>query len=119
MRPQDLNTYTYDMLVTDAWPPGDPVRAEREWLAGIALNTEERRWLAMLDEALIHDVVYGDCLPELYDDDPAQPLDHWWWHLGAIRCGSYPIELLAPELRAVVIDAGAIEDETGTRNPAL
>lgn len=100
MRPQDLNTYTYDILVTDAWPPGDPVRAEREWLAGIALNAEERRWLAMLDEALIHDIVDGYCLLELYDDDPAQPLDHWWWHLDAIGHGRYPLDQLPLELRA-------------------
>ncbi len=34
-------------------------------------------------------------------DNPAHPLNQWWWHLGKLRAGTYPAHLLPPHLREI------------------
>ncbi len=34
-------------------------------------------------------------------DDPAQPLEKWWWHLNKIAKGEYPIDKLPEHLREI------------------
>ena len=58
-----------------------------------------------LDEIVIDEVLRADDVSEfLLMDDPAQPLEKWWWHLGAIRRREYPVELLPEHLRAVYLE---------------
>ncbi len=42
--------------------------------------------------------------PALIEDDTAQPRSDWWWHLGKLRAGTYPAELLPPHLRVVYME---------------
>lgn len=81
-------------LTDYAVPYGDGAewRAVRERARNHQTHPQD---LAMLDM-----VVSGVALwPGLLDDDPARPPADWWWHLGAIRAGTYPADLLPPHLR--------------------
>lgn len=78
---------------------GHEYRAVRERAAATALDAAGLATLADLDAlALEHVREAGadEIWPALLEDDAAEPLAHWWWHLGAIRAGTYP-ELLLPE----------------------
>ena len=48
-------------------------------------------------------VIYAGSLvnPALLDDPHDRPLPQWWWHLGKLRAGTYPAELLPPHLQAM------------------
>ncbi len=35
------------------------------------------------------------------EDDPAQPLEKWWWHLNRIARGEFPTEKLHEHLREI------------------
>lgn len=97
-RPDDLTEYA--VLVAEISPTGGWVRELRELLAAQALDTAQRAELDALDAILIEALREGDIEAALLDDDAAAPLAHWWWHLGAIRAGSYPEALLPETLRA-------------------
>jgi hypothetical protein len=67
-----------------------------------ALSQEVRE----LDEIVIEATQVNDYInPGLLEDDPRQPLAHWWWHLGKLRNRTYPASLLPEHLRAVYLDA--------------
>ena len=67
-----------------------------------ALSQEVRE----LDEIVIEATQVNDYInPGLLEDDPRQPLTHWWWHLGKLRNRTYPASLLPEHLRAVYLDA--------------
>lgn len=104
---QSLRTRTYNVWVMDAVPVGTEARSEREWLAGLILSEAERADCGDLDGILIEEAMAGAVMPEVLADDPAQPLDRWWWHLGLIRARAYPAELLPETLRAVYLEFGA------------
>ena len=75
------------------------LRPARDHLAD---RKEEANEIAALDEIVIDEVLRADDVSEfLLMDDPAQPLEKWWWHLGAIRRREYPAELLPEYLRVV------------------
>ncbi len=62
-----------------------------------------------IDEVVIEAAVVNDYVADyLLKDDNAQPLPHWWWHLGKIRDKSYPAELLPAHLQAVYGEGGAV-----------
>jgi hypothetical protein len=89
---------------------GNEYRKVREDVAALRLGEDALADVSHLDElALDHvaDADDQDVWPGLLEDDPAQPLDHWWWHLGAIRDGTFPVELLPEPLRAVIAEARA------------
>ncbi len=92
----------HERWVLDAWPPGSPVRESRDGLADKALSADETAQLAELDVILLEAATSGEVLDELLEDDSAQPLERWWWHLGAIRAGTFPPEHLPAPLRAVM-----------------
>ena len=55
-----------------------------------------------LDAILLEAVREGDVLDELLVDDLGKPVEQWWWHLGAIRAGTFPLKHLPAPLRAVL-----------------
>ena len=76
----------------------------RTQVAQIPMNPEQRQRVAQLDVYLIEAVTDQDDhqVPEDFlQDDPAHPLPQWWWHLGKLRAGTYPAELLPPHLQAM------------------
>jgi hypothetical protein len=104
---QPLRTRTYNVWVMDAAPVGAEARTEREWLSGLMLSDQERADRDELDGILIEQTLAGEVLPEVLADLPARPLDHWWWHLGAIHDRSYPADLLPAPLRAIYLERSA------------
>ena len=82
--------------------PGPECRSARDKVASFDLSANQEQELAKLDAMLIDWVVGEDddaVWWELIEDDAAKPIAQWWWHLGAIRAGTYPIDLLPPHLR--------------------
>lgn len=101
MDPKRLTqSITYYRLVVDALPIGDPVRQTRDGLVGVSVPEADAQAITTLDEYLLSEAVGGEVLPEVLQDDQAQPLDHWWWHLGALRGGTYPVHLLPEHLQS-------------------
>jgi len=84
----------------DEWiVPG--LRQQREALAQFLLNPAQISRLRELDSYVVDAVTDPDNVTvpeELLTDDSAQPLSHWWWHLGQLRAGDYPAELLPEHL---------------------
>ena len=63
-----------------------------------------------IDANLLGDVVGcrpGDFQETLLIDNTHQPLDKWWWHLGQMREGRYPIATLPRHLRDAYAEAAA------------
>ena len=78
------------------------------------LSTEYREEVREADKLLLEAAV---CLDinllwlELLDDDSGQPLSHWWWHLGALRADTYPLEQLPDYLVPIYHEAAAERDD--------
>lgn len=94
----------YSELVRFALDSGSApgLRARREDLENARLTADQLKKLASLDGEAIADVLevpYIDA--DLIQDDSAQPLVKWWWHLGKIRNKTYPAELLPDHLKAI------------------
>jgi len=85
---------------------------------GVAPGLREQRQRAdqqLLDESQLAALRYADEFlldilteqaemdfpVELLRDNPDYPLAHWWWHLGKLRAGTYPVHLLPPYLREI------------------
>lgn len=78
-------------------------KAIREKLFGEVLTQGQHDLADYLDaEALEYATELAFVESDLLKDDPAQPLEKWWWHLGAIRNRSYPLDLLPAHLREAV-----------------
>ena len=72
----------------------------REALFAEGLTQSQRTLLDELDAEALEYVTELDFVEsDLLYDDPAQPLVKWWWHLGAIRHGTYPLDVLPAPLR--------------------
>ncbi|MGZ8217594.1 hypothetical protein [Methylomagnum sp.] len=79
---------------------GLSLRQEREKLAALDLSAGERAELAEIDAGALEFLMDLDYVaPYLLADDPTQPLEYWWWHLGKLRAGHYPAEYLPEHLR--------------------
>ncbi len=94
----------YRELVEYGLPVGEipGFAEEREAVANIALDGEARQELAFLDECAVEMLRTADFIDACWlKDDPAYPLSQWWWHLGKLRAGTYPAELLPPQLQAM------------------
>jgi len=75
---------------------GVGLRQVREKLA----QTAAIEGLMELDVFALDSIVVNDYVNiALLQDDPAQPMQKWWWHLGKIRRGEYPVDLLPDSLR--------------------
>ncbi len=82
---------------------GPTLRAAREQVSTLDLSPVEQDELADIDAAAIDFIRSRDELaPYLLQDDPSQPLEKWWWHLGRIRQGTYPADRLPESLRLVL-----------------
>ena len=94
----------YHELVHYALPFGEGpgLSAIRDKLDHLDLTPEEIQEVAELDEIVIEELGYRDWIDDyVLRDDSAQPLSHWWWHLGKLRADAYPAELLPPHLREI------------------
>ena len=92
---------TVRYAMADGSGPG--FKKMREKLATDPLSDAQRALLGELDAEALEDIIELDFVePDLLEDDPAQPLEKWWWHLGAIRDRTYPSNLLPAHLRDAV-----------------
>lgn len=81
---------------------GVVLRPIRQDISELSLSLEEMTQLKLCDQDVIISVMELDEIADyLIDDAKTQPLASWWWHLGKIRAGTYPADLLPPHLRAV------------------
>ena len=91
------------MYGMDFWTvPG--IREQRDAIIRRDLERRQQTKLDRLDARLIDAVIDTDddeVPDDLLQDDPARPLDRWWWHLGKLRAGIYPAHLLPPHLREI------------------
>ena len=78
----------------------------REAREALSVEKPESSQLQALDELAVLSILDEAYLnPSLLEDDVAQPLVKWWWHLGVLRAGRYPTELLPEHLRTVYSEA--------------
>jgi hypothetical protein len=87
---------------------GHEYRKVREDVAALCLDGDALAEISRLDELALEHVLRADeedVWPGLLEDDPTLPLDHWWWHLGAIRKGTFPTDRLPKHLREVITSA--------------
>lgn len=91
------------MYGMDSWTvPG--IREQRDDVMRSFLERQQQALLDRLDCRLVDAILDldDDEVPDdLLQDDPTRPLAQWWWHLGKLRAGTYPAELLPPHLRAL------------------
>ncbi|BCX88507.1 hypothetical protein MIN45_P0876 [Methylomarinovum tepidoasis] len=84
--------------------------AIRDDLAGMDMDEPQAERLRRLDELAIDYILTADLddiWPGLLEDHPDRPIERWWWHLGAIRRGRYPIETLPEHLQRAIREASA------------
>ena len=103
-RPSALTCYKASVIqgLPEGIAPG--LREQRQHVAQQRLNEQQLAVLRYADEFLLEALTdeAESALPaELLRDDPTRPLTQWWWHLGKLRAGTYPAELLPPYLRAI------------------
>ncbi len=91
------------MYGMDSWTvPG--IREQRDTVTRLFLDRHQQQKLENLDSRLMSAVIdpNDDEVPsELLQDDSDHALYQWWWHLGKLRTGTYPADLLPPHLQAV------------------
>lgn len=81
----------------------DRIEQEKEQWNQELLADLEKHDEYLLDHVLV--TPQEEIWPSLLEDHPDQPLERWWWHLGKLRRGEYPLELLPEPLRRVVEEA--------------
>ena len=102
-RPDRLRAYSevvdFGLIVGEGFGLPDA----REEIATLSLTSEEAGVLQLLDEIVIEFLIDPTHWIDDYvlRDDPAQPLSRWWWHLGKLRAGVYPAELLPKHLQDI------------------
>jgi len=75
---------------------GPAIRSMREL---ISESGEDSGELRTLDAVVIESIIVAEYInPMILKDDPDQPLSHWWWHLGALRAGTFPLDQLPDHL---------------------
>ena len=80
---------------------GFGLRDARQALAEIGEASQE---VVDLDELVIEAIKVTEYInPILLDDPRERPLESWWWHLGKLRSGVYPAQLLPQYLRDVYL----------------
>jgi hypothetical protein len=86
---------------------GHSLRVLRDQLDRLDMTPEQISQLHELDQLAVEYIQEADdeaLWPALIEDDTTQPLNYWWWHLGKLRAGIYPAELLPPHLRVVYME---------------
>lgn len=104
-----LNGYRVEIDFALDSGDGPLLRESRTRIAALSLTAAEQRELRELDEMVVEAVLERDDLqPYLLEDDSTRPLAQWWWHLGKLRTGIYPADLLPPSLRLLYQPANPI-----------
>ena len=101
-RADALGTYLREICFALPAGEGAMLRNARAAVANMTLDAADRAAVARLDADVINTLVVEatDTLAEyLLTDDPTQPLDDWWWHLGAIHHRRYPADRLPEHLQ--------------------
>jgi hypothetical protein len=103
-KPSALACYKASVLqgLPEGVTPG--LREQRQRVVQQPWNEQQLATLRYADEFLLEaltDEAESSLPAELLHDDPSRPLAQWWWHLGKLRAGTYPAELLPPHLRAL------------------
>ena len=101
-RPEQLDEYHelvhYGLIAGE----GPGLSQIREELALLPLSSEEAREIAELDAGALYEIIHNESMQDyVVIEDPTQSLDRWWWHLGKLRVGDYPAELLPEYLQAI------------------
>jgi hypothetical protein len=118
-RPDRLREYSevvdFGLLVGE----GLGLPEARETIAALQLTDEETEVLRILDEIVVEYFSDQDHWIDNYvlRDNPTQPLSHWWWHLGKLRAGTYPAELLLEHLREIYRQQAAPDRVKGNALP--
>lgn len=104
-RPARLRGYLEEVEFALEMGDGPFLRETRERLATLILDDSESTELARLDGFVIDQILTLDEIqPFLLEDDEAQPLERWWWHLGKLRRRTYPAHRLPEHLRTIYQD---------------
>jgi hypothetical protein len=75
---------------------------EREAVTNMSLNSEDRGELALIDECAVETLLKTNFVDSCWlKNNPTHPLSDWWWHLGKLRAGTYPAQLLPPHLQEI------------------
>ncbi len=96
-------------MVMDALPMSVEALQARDYLVDETMPPGDVERLHFLDQVLMEEALRGEptiIMADVLADHPDQPLERWWWHLGAIRRGRYPVALLPEHVRAVLAEAG-------------
>lgn len=101
-RPEQLDEYHelvhYGLIAGE----GPELSQIREELALLPLSSEEAREIAELDAGALYEIIHNaDVQDYVLIEDSTQSLNRWWWHLGKLRAGDYPAELLPEYLQAI------------------
>jgi hypothetical protein len=105
-RTDALGTYAREINFALVAGEGAMLRHARTRVASMTLDAADSAALSRLDADVITTLVVEDTdalADYLLADDPAAPLAHWWWHLGAIHARRYPSDLLPEHLRAAYL----------------
>ena len=101
----------YELMVMDALPISVEAMSARDYLDGATLRTSDQECIVLLDQILVEEALRGEptmIMDEVLADHPDKPMERWWWHLGRIRRGDYPVALLPAHVRQVLAEAGRV-----------
>lgn len=104
-RPSALKQLHETVYYSLTFGAGYEYRKVRDEVAALRLGGDALGDVMHLDELALEHVIDApeeDVWPGILEDDAAQPIERWWWHLGAIRAGTFPPEHLPAPLRAVM-----------------
>ncbi len=88
-------------FVTDVLPIGPEALDLRD-------RTPSTQLRDLSDQILVEEALRGEptmIMDEVLADHPDKPMERWWWHLGRIRSGDYPEQLLPAHVRQVLAEA--------------
>ena len=77
------------------WP------AVRERVNALALDAGALQDLKQLDGDALDYALSAEADELFVPEANEQPVEHWWWHLRALRDGTYPIDQLPAHLEAI------------------
>ncbi len=101
-RPERLRGYLEEVEFALDMGDGPFLRETRQRLSTLTLNAVEQAEMTRLDAFVLDRILLDDDIQSfLFDDATQEPLTHWWWHLGKLRAGTYPAQLLPDHLRAI------------------
>jgi len=103
-RPSALTCYKASVIhgLPEGIAPG--LREQRQRVSQQSWDQQQQSALQYADEFLLEVVTddeVADLPIEIFQDDKTQPLTYWWWHLGKLRDGTYPAQLLPDHLRVI------------------